>query len=127
MTAHFRNVVKRMRSAAGVSQTELAVRLGTTQSAVARWETGEVSPRLNTLERIAEACGLEAHVVWPDRGRRDGPASPAWRDAVIEAYKKDIDRTLLRENLKLTLEQRLQQLQQLAEFADKFRGLARRA
>jgi hypothetical protein len=29
-------------------------------------------------------------------------------DPVVEAYKKDIDRTLLRENLKLTVEQRLQ-------------------
>lgn len=28
-------------------------------------------------------------------------------DPVIEAYKKDIDRTLIRENLKLTPEQRL--------------------
>ena len=27
-------------------------------------------------------------------------------DPVIEAYKKDIDRSLLRENLKLTVEQR---------------------
>ena len=32
-------------------------------------------------------------------------------DPVIEAYKKDIDRTLLRENLKLTPAQRLQKLQ----------------
>jgi hypothetical protein len=31
-------------------------------------------------------------------------------DPVIEAYKKDIDRTLLRENLKLTPTQRLQKL-----------------
>jgi hypothetical protein len=31
-------------------------------------------------------------------------------DPVIEAYKKDIDRTLLRENLKLTPMQRLQKL-----------------
>jgi hypothetical protein len=31
-------------------------------------------------------------------------------DPVIEAYKKDIDRTLLRENLKLTPAQRLQNL-----------------
>lgn len=29
------------------------------------------------------------------------------RDPVIEAYKKDVDRTLLRENLKLSVEQRL--------------------
>lgn len=32
-------------------------------------------------------------------------------DPVIEAYKKDIDRTLLRENLKLTPEQRIRKLQ----------------
>ena len=31
-------------------------------------------------------------------------------DPVIEAYKKDIDRTLLRENLKLSHEKRLRQL-----------------
>ena len=30
-------------------------------------------------------------------------------DPVIEAYKKDVDRTLLRENLKLTVEQRIRQ------------------
>ena len=32
-------------------------------------------------------------------------------DPVIEVYKKDIDRTLLRENLKLTPEERLRKLQ----------------
>jgi len=31
-------------------------------------------------------------------------------DPVIEAYKKDVDRTLLRENLKLTVEQRVQKM-----------------
>ncbi|MBI2187235.1 MAG: hypothetical protein HYU37_08965 [Acidobacteria bacterium] len=31
-------------------------------------------------------------------------------DPVIEAYKKDIDRTMLRENLKLTPEERLRKL-----------------
>lgn len=31
-------------------------------------------------------------------------------DPVIDAYKKDIDRTLLRESIKLTPEQRLQKL-----------------
>ncbi len=32
-------------------------------------------------------------------------------DPVIEAYKKDVDRTLIRENLKLTPDQRLRKLQ----------------
>ncbi len=39
---------------------------------------------------------------------------PLVPDPVIEAYKKDVDRTLLRENLKLSYEQRLNQLQQMA-------------
>jgi hypothetical protein len=47
-------------------------------------------------------------------------------DPVIEAYKKDIDRTLLRENLKLTVEERFRQLQQLADFAEALRGAARK-
>jgi hypothetical protein len=50
-------------------------------------------------------------------------------DPVIEAYKKDVDVTLLRKNLKLTVEQRLRQLMELQRFADELRraGRARRA
>lgn len=47
-------------------------------------------------------------------------------DPVIEAYKKDVDRTLLRENLKLTVEARIRKAQGLHEFIDKFRGAAAR-
>ena len=39
------------------------------------------------------------------------------RDPVIEAYKKDIDRTLIRENLKLTVEARILKLQAFVAFA----------
>ncbi len=42
-------------------------------------------------------------------------------DPVIEAYKKDIGRTLLRENLKLTPEQRLLKLIELQRFAEELR------
>lgn len=38
-------------------------------------------------------------------------------DPVIERYKRDVDRTLLRENLKLSVEQRVRQLQKLQQFA----------
>jgi hypothetical protein len=37
-------------------------------------------------------------------------------DPVIEAYMKDVDRTLLRENLKLTPEQRLEKFEQFMQF-----------
>jgi len=41
-----------------------------------------------------------------------GPLSPALpRDPVIEAYKRDVDRTLLRENLQLSVGERLEKLQ----------------
>lgn len=46
---------------------------------------------------------------------------PLRRDPVIEAYKRDVDVTLLLENLKLTPEQRLEKLQQMARFADELR------
>ncbi len=85
-----------MRAAAGLSQTELAVRLGTTQSAVARWETGDVSPRLDTLERIADACGLHPVIVWPDN--------------------LDVDRDQIRWHLSLTPDDRLEVLRRMLEF-----------
>ena len=46
---------------------------------------------------------------------------------VIEAYKKDVDRTLLRENLKLTPDQRLAKLQDFVRFAADLREAGRRA
>ena len=42
-------------------------------------------------------------------------------DPVVEAYKKDIDRTLIRENLKLTVEERFRRSMALARFADELR------
>ena len=42
-------------------------------------------------------------------------------DPVIEAYKKDIDRTLIRENLKLTVTQRFEQAMALQKFAEELR------
>ncbi len=47
----------RARTATKLTQAELARRLGTTQSAVARLEGGRVSPYFATLRRYAEATG----------------------------------------------------------------------
>lgn len=52
----------RARTKARLSQTELAKRIGTTQSAVARLEGGGVSPSLATLRRYAEATGTKLAV-----------------------------------------------------------------
>ena len=51
---------KRERS--GVSQTVVAARMGTSQSAVARLEAGEIDAKLSTIGRYASAIGQ--HVTW---------------------------------------------------------------
>ena len=48
-------------------------------------------------------------------------------DPLIEAYRKDIDVTLIRENLRLTVDQRFQQLMKLQQFAEDLRRAGRKA
>jgi ribosome-binding protein aMBF1 (putative translation factor) len=50
------------RQDAGLSQTEIAARMGTSQSAVARLEAGSADVRASTLERYAAALGTE--ITW---------------------------------------------------------------
>lgn len=52
----------RARTAANLTQTELAERLGTSQSAVARMEGGGVSPSVATLRRYAKATGTRLKI-----------------------------------------------------------------
>ena len=46
------------RLAAGITQTELARRLGTRQPAIARLETGRMLPSANMLQRYAKALNM---------------------------------------------------------------------
>ena len=48
-------------------------------------------------------------------------------DSVIEEYKKHIDRTLIRENLRLTVQQRFENLMELQKLAEELRRAGRRA
>ena len=51
---------------------------------------------------------------------------PPGSDPVIDAYRKDIDRGLLRENLKLTPEQRVRRLAAFLKFLEELRRAGRR-
>ncbi len=57
--SQFRELVHRLRTEAELTQAELAGRMGTTQSAIARMEAGGTRPTLETLEKIAGAVGQE--------------------------------------------------------------------
>ena len=52
----------RMRRDLGLSQAEVAARMGTSQSAVARFESGDLDVRLSTVERYSTALG--ARLEW---------------------------------------------------------------
>ncbi|MCU1455773.1 MAG: transcriptional regulator, family [Acidimicrobiales bacterium] len=85
-------LIRSTREAAGLTQAQLATRLGTTQSSVARWERGATSPTLATLRRILSACGCDLE--W---------SAPVWKPA-----DPGIDRTVMRELLRLSPRQRLE-------------------
>jgi len=50
------------RTRAGFTQAELAARMKTTQSAVARLESGRVPPSTRTLEKFAQATGTRLRI-----------------------------------------------------------------
>jgi predicted transcriptional regulator len=61
----------RARQESQLSQTEIAARMGTSQSAVARLESGDLDVRLSTLERYAAAMGRT--VDWQVRPPQEHP------------------------------------------------------
>jgi transcriptional regulator with XRE-family HTH domain len=56
------SLIVEARRRAGLSQRELALRLGKGQAEIARWERGHVVPSLERLRDVVAACGLELTV-----------------------------------------------------------------
>ena len=98
--------VREARQHAYVTQRELARAVGTSQSAIAKLEQGTSNPTLETLERCAVALGFALKIDFV-------PLAP--RDAVVERYKHDVDRSLLRENLKKPVDERISTLSEWQE------------
>lgn len=84
--------IRRWREAAGLSQAGLAERLGTSQSAVSRWESGRDEPRLSTIASILRACEFEGEL-------RVAPG---------------VDRAQIRQQLAMTPRQRLESVANVA-------------
>jgi transcriptional regulator with XRE-family HTH domain len=53
------DLLKEARLRAGLTQEQLGRRVGRSQSAIARWESGRVQPSLETLRDLIRACRLE--------------------------------------------------------------------
>lgn len=52
------------RANAGLTQEELAKRMDTSQSAIARLESGRMKPSARTLERFAKATGTQLRITF---------------------------------------------------------------
>jgi transcriptional regulator with XRE-family HTH domain len=98
------------RRAAGITQKELALIAGTTQPAIATYESGRRLPSIATLRRLLDACehdlALEAH----PRIRRGASALSALAPAIEDDLRAGRERDALR---------------LLFGFADDFRGSSR--
>lgn len=89
------SIVRDARRAAGLTQAELARRMGTTQSAVARLEAKGANPRLKTLDAAVRATGRHLDV------------------DVSDYAPGNIDATLTAGRLRVTPAQRLRGLEQM--------------
>ncbi len=89
MNLELGHLLREARIRHGVSQERLAIRAGTTQSAISRIERERVSPTVQTLAELLHLLG---------------------EDLVLGAKDRDtgIDRTLNRKNLEFTVEQRIE-------------------
>jgi transcriptional regulator with XRE-family HTH domain len=105
-------VLREARSQASLSQSELADAAGTYQSVVGRIEAGKTSPSLDTLARMVNAAGFELKFSLE-------PADV--KDPVIEAYKPGVDQTLLIENLRRSIDERLQNNAAVNYFTEELR------
>jgi transcriptional regulator with XRE-family HTH domain len=80
-------LVREARLLAGLSQSELARRVGTTQAVISRWERNAEVPRLDALARALRACGFEADLVFRRRDDVD-------RDQIVGALELTPDERL---------------------------------
>lgn len=58
--------IRDARKAAGLTQEELAERMGTSSVAVAQWETGRRNPKMGTVSKLAAALGVDAAELVPE-------------------------------------------------------------
>ena len=88
-TTTFGDRVTGAREAAGMSQAELAKRIGVKVKTVRGWENDQSEPRANKLQMLAALLGVS--MMWLMSGQGEGIESPE----VIESGDKAMDQILI--------------------------------
>jgi hypothetical protein len=81
-------LISKARTSAGLTQVELATRAGTSQAAIARYESDRVSPSVSTLERVLRAAGEEI-VITSERANQMDLSSDKAR--LVRRHKVEIN------------------------------------
>src|SRR5262245_58653184 len=100
------SLIRSARQQQGLSQSELARRAGTSQSAVARIESGRTSPTVETLERLAGALRMDLELS-------------------VTTTEPGVDRTQVAAALRLSPVQRLRRLAQAARAIERMKAATR--
>lgn len=87
-------LVREARRRAGLTQAQLAERAGTSQPAIARYERATALPDLDTLHRIAEACGLELRLELTEPDAQREAAARAALERTVEERLQENERQI---------------------------------
>lgn len=85
------NTIQALRRDAGLTQSELARRGGTSQPTIAAYEAGTKSPTLRTVAQLARGAGLQAVVEFHPPLTREDRRSLALHEAIARALVRDPD------------------------------------
>jgi hypothetical protein len=82
-------IIREARLKAGLTQAQLAERLGRERAQVARWETGGQEPSFENLVAVVEACGFALNVTIVERA--DDPVLDAeLAESVLQAPQQRV-------------------------------------
>ena len=71
MATHGNDLVREARKRAGLTQRELAEKAGTTQSSIARLESGRTRPAFDDVLRLVRLCGMDLDIMLGERDDSD--------------------------------------------------------
>lgn len=97
-------VLKQLRIASGMTQKEVAQKLGRTQQIVGHWETGYSQPDANTLFTLCDIYGANIDEAFGFRKKYNDITSPEYD--MIKKYRRlpDRDRELVDQHMERALE-----------------------
>jgi transcriptional regulator with XRE-family HTH domain len=102
------SMIREARLRSGLTQAELAARLGVSQSAVSKLERERSNPTVETLDRLLRATGHRLQMI-----------APAWSDGV--------DVTLLRQELDRTPAERIKSFERMHADLQRLQGAVARS